>query len=134
MCVSTKINVMGKALECLIEALNSKTKNLLVLDAAIHRFEFSVELSWEALKCCLLQEGIKATTPRDCLKHAFLYSWIKDDVSWLKMLQDHTLASSSYDAYIASQIYTRLLTHYNLMKQLHVFLTNRFLCFESIKS
>jgi nucleotidyltransferase substrate binding protein (TIGR01987 family) len=129
MCVNTKIDVMGKALDCLEEALSKSTKDLLALDASIHRFEFSVELSWEALKHCLLQEGIKTTTPRDCLKHAFVYNWIKDDVSWLRMLQDHTLASSSYDTYIASQIYNRLLTHYKSMKQLHLFLTNRFLCF-----
>jgi nucleotidyltransferase substrate binding protein (TIGR01987 family) len=129
MCVSAKIDVMGKALDYLEEALNKKTKDPLILDASIHRFEFSVDLSWEALKCCLRREGVKATTPRDCLKHAFIYNWIKDDVSWLKMLHDYALTSSSYDTYIASQIYDRLLIHHESMKQLHNFLANKFLCF-----
>jgi hypothetical protein len=55
MCVNAKIDVMGKALDYLEEALNKKTKDPLILDASIHRFEFSVDLSWEALKCCLLR-------------------------------------------------------------------------------
>jgi hypothetical protein len=42
-----------------------------LIDAAIRRFEFSIELFWRVLQAALLREGITVGSPRASLRAAY---------------------------------------------------------------
>jgi nucleotidyltransferase substrate binding protein (TIGR01987 family) len=65
-------------------------------DAAIQRFEFTIELFWKILKKVLFHEKIESTTPRDTLSKAYQYKLIDDEEVWLAMLDDRNNASHAY--------------------------------------
>jgi len=100
-----------KALDRLKEALTVEPTGL-NLDAAIQRFEFTYELSWNLLKKHLYQEGIECHTPRECFSRAFQNGIIEDEELWLKMIGDRNLSSHLYDEEEAKRIYQQIKTKY----------------------
>jgi nucleotidyltransferase substrate binding protein (TIGR01987 family) len=79
----------------------------IVRDAAIQRFEFTIELVWKTLQLYLEYEGLESSGPRAVLKRAFVMRLIPDldeaDV-WLRMLDDRNLTSHAYDETLAVRI------------------------------
>lgn len=58
--VKQSIEQFGQALTRLEEALGrSAEQDDIVIDATIHRFEFTIELCWESLKKKLVSEGVE---------------------------------------------------------------------------
>ncbi|MCX7338803.1 MAG: HI0074 family nucleotidyltransferase substrate-binding subunit [Alphaproteobacteria bacterium] len=95
-------------------------------DAAIQRFEFTIELFWKVLKKFLAYEKIDTTTPRDVLKNAFQYNFIDDEDVWLLMLDDRNKTSHLYKQEQAKQIFKNIQSHYPVMQRTYDALKNRF--------
>ena len=89
---------LGKAIDRLKDVLEHPQLNEIdyLRDAAIQRFEFTIELFWKMLKKILLHEKIESTTPRDTLSKAYQYKLINDEEIWLNMLDDRNNTSHAY--------------------------------------
>ena len=91
-------------------ALGAKTE--LETDGVIQRFEFSFELFWKTIKIVLREKGIEAKTPRDCLQEAFKLGWLKDEKTFLDMMEDRNKTSHIYDKSQAEEIFSRIKSVY----------------------
>lgn len=106
-----------KALKKLEEILK-KEKTEINRDAAIQRFEFTIELAWKAAQKFLREEEIICRSPKECLKEAFKFGLIKDDPRWFDMLRDRNLTTHTYDETTAEEIYDRLPQYLEVLKDL----------------
>ena len=108
---------LGKAINRLKEVLEHPQLNTIdyMRDAAIQRFEFTIELFWKILKKVLSHEKIVSTTPRDTLAKSYQYKLIDDEAIWLAMLDDRNNTSHAYKEEAAKIIFS------NIKKYLPVF-------------
>lgn len=107
----------GKALERLKEVLEMPLdEHRLVMDAAIQRFEFNIELGWKTFKDFLEHEEKQVISPRDSVSQAYQSGWINNEKLWLKMLGDRNILSHDYCKVTAEEIYERIKTYYPAMK------------------
>ncbi|MCK4401688.1 nucleotidyltransferase substrate binding protein [bacterium] len=81
-------------------------------DGVIQRFEFSLELIWKTLKLFLQNSGIEVKTPKESLKEAFKIGWIKDEKTFLDMLEDRNRTSHIYDKDTSDEILERIKNSY----------------------
>ena len=102
--------VLGKAINRLKEVTEHPelTKNDYMRDAAIQRFEFTVELFWKVLKKILQYEQVETTTPRDTLSKAYQYKFIDSEDVWLTILNDRNNTSHAYNEEKAKQIFQHI--------------------------
>ena len=108
-----KLENYSKALIRLEQSLSRDTKDELVLDAVIQRFEFTYELSWNLIKLYLLYNGIaEVRTPREAFKEAFATGIINEGDTWINMLDDRNLTSHTYDEIEAREIYEKIKNKY----------------------
>lgn len=121
-----------KQLENAIKQLEQATKaqacsdNRLIIDATIHRFEFTFELFWKALKKQLKNEfDTESYGPRQVLQQAYANKLINDESMWLKMLEDRNLMSHVYQEKLADQIYKNILIYTTFLKQEFEYCSNR---------
>ena len=87
----------------------------IVRDAVIHRFEFTFEAVWIALKLYLERQGYECGGPRPTLKKAFAENLIatpEEADIWLQMLEDRNLTSPAYDQAVANRIYAHIARDY----------------------
>lgn len=119
---------LGRALDRFREILDEPTdKNSYVIDAAIQRFEFTVELFWKTLKRMLsVIAGEDAPFPKLVLESAYRLEWIHEEELWLLALKDRNLSAHIYDEARCVEIYHRLATHYQLMRRAYTQLRARF--------
>jgi nucleotidyltransferase substrate binding protein (TIGR01987 family) len=102
-------HALTRALDRLGEALaRDAVAEPLVLDAAIQRFEFSIELFWRVLQAALLAEGITVGSPRAALRAAYAQEWLAEEKVWLAMVQDRNRTSHTYREDLAGEIFARL--------------------------
>lgn len=116
------VNRLGEAIE------ESKKINFSTLkDGVIQRFEFTLELSWKALKSLLNEEGVEsATTPKSTVKEGGKIGLIKNIEIWIEMLDDRNLTSHIYNQAIADEIYERIANrYYEELKRNYEFLKER---------
>jgi nucleotidyltransferase substrate binding protein (TIGR01987 family) len=66
------------------------------MEGTIQRFEVVVELIWKTLKRALEFEGLTPKTPRETLLQAFASGWLRDEDSWLDMLDRRNTTSHRY--------------------------------------
>src|ERR1700691_1740055 len=71
------------------------------IDAALQRFEYSIELFWKVLKKIMEWRGLEVTYPKDVLREAYAGKLIDDQSVWLQMLNDRNLTSHAYDKELA---------------------------------
>jgi nucleotidyltransferase substrate binding protein (TIGR01987 family) len=83
-------------------------KSSYMRDAAIQRFEFTIELFWKILKKVLQYEKVETTTPRDVLSKAFQYKLIDNEAVWLRMLDDRNSTSHVYNEKDAERIFDHI--------------------------
>ena len=126
MSAELNLDALGKALQRFHESLQYDKDQPLVVDASIQRFEFCIDLSWKTLQACLAQEGMSASTPRECMQQAFSAHWFDDEKAWLSMLKDRNLTAHTYKEDLAFEIYRRLPGHYQAMQALYTHLAARF--------
>lgn len=87
-------------------------------DSAIQRFEFTSELAWKVVQKFLKEEKIICRSPKECLKEAFKFGLIDDDVKWLEMIDDRNLTSHTYDEEKSEEVYERLPDYLKLLELL----------------
>lgn len=110
-----RISDLSNAINRLEEAIKESKKSEFssIKDGVIQRFEFTVELSWKALKNYLNNEGIEsATTPKSSVREAFKLGVIKNADIWLEMLDDRNITSHTYNQSIADEVYERIVSNY----------------------
>lgn len=77
---------LDKALNRLEECFKNEHIDDFLIDAAIHRFETVIRLTWKLLDRSLSYEGIIPESPRKNLKLAYSINWIDNELIWLKIL------------------------------------------------
>lgn len=108
-----KINLgflkLGKALSSLEQiVIKPNQEDRSNIDAAIQRFEFTIELFWKLLKNILESLGVEEQYPKNVLQEAFKGHLIDHEQDWLKMLEDRNITSHTYNEDLADQIFTRI--------------------------
>jgi nucleotidyltransferase substrate binding protein (TIGR01987 family) len=110
--------------EILAEPVDAKTY---VLDAAIQRFEFCIELYWKTLKRMLLAiAGEDMPFPKLVFDAAYRLGWIGEEALWIAALKDRNYSAHVYSEAQARDIYSRLAGHYQLMRRTYADLQTRF--------
>jgi nucleotidyltransferase substrate binding protein (TIGR01987 family) len=104
---------LGKAIDRLKEVLEHPELNQIdyLRDAAIQRFEFTIELFWKVIKKILLHEKIESSTPRDALSKAYQYELVDNEGVWLSMLDDRNNTSHAYKEEEAKLIFEHIKTY-----------------------
>lgn len=107
------------ALSDLEEACKEPIKNDRDIAGIIKSFEFAYELSWNALKEVLANQGIATTTPRDVFAKAYQNQFIHTDSEWIELMNDRNRTSHTYDKGFARQMVERIkLRHFPLLLKL----------------
>lgn len=121
-------DTLGKAIHRLKEVIENPTldQNDYMRDAAIQRFEFTIELFWKVLKKVLFHEKIEATTPRDTLNKAYQYKLIDDEALWLRMLDDRNNTSHAYKEEEAKRIFESIKTYLPVFEKTYGVLKERY--------
>lgn len=97
-----------KALNRLKEALAAE-KNDLIRDAAIQRFEFTLDLAWKTLKTYLEDyQGVRCVSPKECLREGFQNGVIENDPFWLELVDLRNETVHTYREEVAEQVYGSL--------------------------
>lgn len=79
------------------------------IDLTIHRFEFTIELFWKALRKKLSTEyGVNVNSPKPILQEAYQNQLIENEEIWLAMLNDRNLTSQTYKEALAHEIYENI--------------------------
>ena len=110
-----------KATERLKEALQVE-ENEIVIDGALHRFEFTFELAWKTMKDYLEYVGIIEGTgsPREIIKTAFANGIIEDGDNWIKMMLARNSLSHLYDEEKSRGIYREIKEiYFDLLQKLN---------------
>lgn len=88
------------------------------IDLTIHRFEFTIELFWKALRKKLIDEhNITANSPKSVLQEAFANNLIDNEVMWIAMLQDRNLTSHTYKEALAVIVYNNIKNYTPFLRQ-----------------
>lgn len=104
-----KFGDFARALSRLAEGLALDSDSSIVVDGCIQRFEFTYELSWNAMKAYLEYQGLPdARTPRDVIRESYRIGIIQDGDAWLDMMADRNLTSHVYDEVMARDIYEKI--------------------------
>lgn len=77
-------------------------------DAAIQRFEFTIELAWKTIMRFARREGVECSSPRQAFRTALKLGWVKDEGVWLDMLDDRNRTSHTYSEVTAEDIFSHL--------------------------
>ena len=90
-------------------------------DAAIQRFEYTVEAVWKCLQLFLRErEGLECYSPKACFREAGGAGLLNEDETMkaLEMIDDRNLTSHTYQEQLADNIFKRLNAHAKIMGKL----------------
>lgn len=90
-------------------------------DAAIQRFEYTVEAVWKCLQLFLRErEGLECYSPKACFREAGGAGLLNEDETMkaLEMIDDRNLTSHTYQEQLADNIFKRLNSHAKIMGKL----------------
>ena len=109
--LNQRLAVAKRAVASFEELLNKPAATLVERDAAIQRFEYTVEAVWRLAQRYLeVVEGLSGGSPkaviRLCRETALLTE--AQATLALEMIDDHNLTVHTYNEQIAQQIYSRL--------------------------
>lgn len=90
-----------KALKALQEVL-ALPKTDVTRDAAIQRFEFTVELAW---KTCKKLMGTASTAPKEVIREMAQNGFITDVTFWLVAIDKRNLSSHTYNSTLADEVF-----------------------------
>jgi len=97
-----------QALTRLEEAL-AMERSTINRDAAIQRFEFTLDLAWKALKSHLeIVKGIVCASPKDCFRAAFRVRLLDEDPVWCDLVDYRNLTAHTYKEELAEKVYAQL--------------------------
>lgn len=105
-----RIKQTEKALNAFNEILREPYSKI-VRDAAIQRFEFTLETLWKlAQRYILLQNGIDAGSPKTVIRGCFQAALINEEQTELLLtaIDDRNLTAHTYNEKLAEMIYKNL--------------------------
>lgn len=105
---------LEKAFAKLEFGANTADKEL-EIDGVIQRFEFTFELIWKTLKLFLLDQGIRAVSPREAFKESFRFGIIKDQETFLNIISDRNNTVHIYNEEKSREIFQRIKEEYLLV-------------------
>jgi nucleotidyltransferase substrate binding protein (TIGR01987 family) len=98
-----------KSLRQLERALSVPADDDLIKAGSIQYFEFCFELSWKSIQSLARRQGLTdCLSPKACLRQAFANGWIKNEETWLQMLEARNKMSHTYDMNEALKVYSAL--------------------------
>ena len=103
-----------KATARLQEALNVENVTDVVIDGALHRFEFTFELAWKTMKDYLEYVGLiqKTGSPREVLQNAYQNDLIDNGEDWIEMMLSRNTLSHLYNEDESREIYEKIKNKY----------------------
>ncbi len=110
--MSISVLELEKAVKSLEEALNlynranTEIEKKAFRDAAIQRFEFSIELSWKTSMKIL---GSTTAAAKTAIREMARNDLIDDAEAWLKFIEGRSETSHSYDEDIAQKVFLMIL-------------------------
>ncbi len=123
-----KLSDARQALNTLKEALNVDY-TVLVRDASIQRFEYTVEAVWKCLQVYLREkDGIECYSPKSCFREAGAAGLLKEEdvVTALEMVDDRNLTAHTYHQELAETIFRKLSSYSGIMEELLAAMGSRF--------
>ena len=118
--LAKKIDDARNALKTLEEVL-AVPYTTISRDAAIQRFEYTVEVGWKCLQMFLREhEGVECYSPKACIREAGRSGLLAESevVNALQMIDDRNLTSHTYQEALAERIYRSLSHHAALLRKL----------------
>jgi len=103
------------------EEILEEPYSVIARDAAIQRFEYTVEAVWKCLQVYLTEkEGIECYSPKSCLRDARAVGLLGEEelVTALEMIDDRNLTAHTYHQEVAEKIYKKLGTYSKVMEKL----------------
>ena len=114
---SRNIENLGKALVQFSKAL-AEPESAIVRDASIQRFEFTYELLWKTVKSFLEDfHGVRAVSPRQVFKEAFVIDIIDNEDIFLAMLESRNALAHTYSEKQARDICEKCPQYLTAMEQ-----------------
>ncbi len=116
--LTRRLALARQALETLLELTILTAPNRIERDAAIQRFEYTVEACWKAAQAVLDSRfGVVVASPkpvvRACAQNGLLTE--ADGHAAMAMIDDRNLTSHAYNESLAAAIHGRLATHAGLL-------------------
>ena len=115
-----KITDAAKAFNTFQEVLHEPYSKI-SRDAAIQRFEYTVEAVWKCLQLFLRErEGLECYSPKACFREARGAGLLSEEETMkaLEMIDDRNLTSHTYQEQLADNIFKRLNDHAKIMGKL----------------
>ena len=115
-----RLEVASSALASLKELLTQPPASLVERDAAIQRFEYTVEAIWKAAQRYLdIREGLNAGSPKAAARMCREVGLLDDEQATqaLEMMDDRNLTVHTYNEQLAQQIYRNLPGYVALMER-----------------
>ena len=116
--IRERIKTAASALTALQEVIGLENVSVIQRDAAIQRFEYTVEAIWKAARIYLLdEEGLDAASPKRVLRECHKVGLLSEEETalGLQMVDDRNLTSHTYHEGLAISIYSRLEDYARLM-------------------
>ncbi|NLB88304.1 MAG: DUF86 domain-containing protein [Syntrophomonadaceae bacterium] len=113
-----RLEIAWQALMTLEELSVLKQPSAIERDAAIQRFEYTVEASWKAAKRYLsIVEGIDSGSPKGVIRYLRESGFFSDDEATLalEMIDDRNLTSHTYNKEIAERLFSRIPNYTQLL-------------------
>jgi nucleotidyltransferase substrate binding protein (TIGR01987 family) len=109
------------ALDSLIQiAKETGSREEIIIDAAIKRFEIAFDLAWKMLQDYLNEQGyVEYKGPRNVIAKSFQDNIIEDGEGWAALHEDRNILSHKYDYSESRIIFERIISlHIPLFIQL----------------
>lgn len=115
-----RIEVAFRALITLEQVLQESAPGKIVRDAAIQRFEYTVEAAWKAAQRYLQEvEGLRSGSPKGVVRACFQVGLLSEEESELalQIMDDRNLTVHTYNEPLAEALFARLPEHARLIRQ-----------------
>ena len=116
--VQQRLGVARRALDTLRELADLSSPTTVERDAAIQRFEYSVETCWKCAAYCLRSHaGLAVASPKAAARESRSVGWLSDEQAELAlaMSDDRNLTSHTYNEALAERIFGALRGYVDLM-------------------
>lgn len=118
--VGQRLEIAHRALATLQELAGLGSPSKIERDAAIQRFEYSVEAVWKAARGVLASQfGLELASPKPVVRASAQNGLLSevDGFAAMVMIDDRNLTSHTYDETLANAIFGRLAAHSALMER-----------------
>lgn len=117
--LTRRVELAARAVASLMELVGKESPTAIERDAAIQRFEYSVEAAWKAAQAALLAvHGIEAASPKAVVRACAQNAMLSEGSARAAMnaIDDRNLTAHTYNEALAVAIYARLAQHGPLLR------------------